>query len=212
MDPGEPGLHGPWLLELDRSGSFRVRQLPLASIRYETIEVGLEGVEEEGEVERRVVDGVRDALRAIEPEAGPLRYLNLRVRLTGRTRLHRSLGRRTWDDVTALELRMGEVRGVVERVEVATRPERQLARLAQGQDAPALLARLVLDLEAGTLADHELDLVRDAVARTEQVRGSRQYLPLGEMEDLETEVRVRSILSEQALLLLDELLADREAV
>ena len=212
MDPGEPGVHGPWLVEIDAGGRFEVRQIPLSTVRYETVEVSVAGVVEEGEVERRVVDAVHGALRDIEGAAGPLRYLSVRVRLTGRTRLHRWLEARTWEDVAGLEARHGEMRGVVERVEVATRPERDLDALIHGHDAPALLAQLVRNLESGELAAHEGELIRSAVARVEQVRGARQYLPLDDRQVAGPEAQVRGVLEEQALLLLDELLAEQEVV
>jgi DNA repair protein SbcD/Mre11 len=209
MDPGEPGVHGPWLLEIDAGGRMEVRQLPLATVRYETIDVPVEGVTGEGEIDRRVVDRVQDALRRVEPEAGPLKYLSLRVRLVGRTPHHRWLERRSWAEVAALEARHGDVRGLIERVEVATRPERDLEALAGGHDAPALLAALVQNLERGELSDLEGELVRRAHGRVDQVRATRQYLPLREEVDPLPEGAVRAVLAEQALLLLDELLAER---
>lgn len=210
MDPGEPGVHGPWLLEIDRGGRFEVRHLPLSAVRYETIDVAVDGVEEEGEVDHLVVQAVQGALRGVEAEAGPLRYLSLRVRLTGRTKLHRKLQRRSWEEVARLEAHHGEMRGLVEQVDVGTRPERDLEVLGRGQDAPALLARLVGNLENGTLEGHEAELLRRAIAAAAQVRGARQYLSLEEGEDPFPEAQVRTVLAEQGLLLLDELLAERE--
>jgi DNA repair protein SbcD/Mre11 len=210
MDPGEPGVHGPWLLEIDGRGRTEARQRPLATVRYETVEVPLEGVKEEGEVDRRVVDRVQEVLRSAEPEAGPLKFLNVRVRLVGRTPLHRWLERRGWNEVAGLEARHGEVRGLVERVEVATRPTRDLETLARGHDAPALLAALVRGLEDGDLAAPESELVRRAHTRAGQVAAARQYLPLREALDAFPEPAVRQVLGEQALLLLDELLIRRE--
>lgn len=209
MDPGEPGVHGPWLLEIDGGGRIEARQLPISTVRYETLDVSLEGVTAEGEVDRRVVDRVQEALQGVEAEAGPLKYLSVRVRLVGRTALHRWLERRSWAQVAGLEARHGEMRGLVERVEVATRPERDLAALARGHDAPALLAAFVRNLERGELSSFENELVHRARARVDQVRAARQYLPLREDADPLPEAAVQAVLGEQALLLLDELLAER---
>lgn len=209
MDPGEPGVHGAWLLEIEGSGRMEVRQRPLATVRYETVEVPLDGVTEEGEVDRRVVDRVHELLRSLEGEAGPLRYLSVRVRLVGRTPLHRRLERRSWEEVAELDARHGEVRGLVERVEVATRPERDLEALARGHDAPALLAALVRDLGQEELPPAVAELVRRAQARADQVAAARQYLTLRETTGAAPEAAVRRVLSEQALLLLDELLVQR---
>jgi DNA repair protein SbcD/Mre11 len=210
MDPGEPGAHGPWLVEIDRGGRFAARHLPLATVRYETIEVSVAGVEEEGEVDHLIVQAVQESLRGIEAEAGPLRYLSLRVRLTGRTKLNRRLQRRKWEDVVRLEAHQGEIHGLVEQVEVETCPERDLEVLADGHDAPALLARLVGNLKSGSLSGHEAELLRRATAAAAQVRGARQYLSLEQGEDPFPDPYVRGVLGEQGLLLLDELLAGRE--
>lgn len=211
MDPGEPGLHGPWLLQIDPAGRLEVRQLPLSTVRYERIEVNVEGTTEEGEVDRRVVDAVQETLRMVEAEAGPLQYLSVRVRLVGRTPLHRRLQLRRWEEqVHALEAKHSGMTGLVERVEVATRPARDLDELARGEDAPALLARLVRELERGESSPENAELVRRAAARVAQVRGARQYLPLGDGERDASEGRVHAVLREQALLLLDQLLAERE--
>ncbi|HEX6925781.1 MAG TPA: DNA repair exonuclease [Longimicrobiaceae bacterium] len=211
MDPGEPGVHGPWIVEIDSGGRFHARMLPLSTVRYDSIEVDVAGADEEAEVDRRVVASVHSALAAVEPEAGPLQYLSLRVRLTGRTPLHRRLQRRNWEEVGDLDARSGEMRAGVERLEIATRPARDLDELAHGQDAPALLARLIRNLDKGTLAPTEEELVRTAVAQVEEVWKARQYLPLQEEDDERpSEARVRELLGQQAMFLLDELLASRE--
>lgn len=210
MDPGEPGVHGPWLLEIDDGGRFGMRQLPLSAVRYETIEVDVGGVEEEREVDWRIANAAHVALRNAEGEAGPLRYLSLRVRLTGRTPLHRRLQMRSWEEAAALEAKHGPMTGLVERVEVATLPARDLEALSLGQDAPALLARLVRGLERGSLNPEESHLLRNAIARAEEVRGLRPYLVLEDPADAMAGDRVAQILAEQALLLLDELVAGKE--
>ncbi len=215
MDPGEPGVHGPWLLEIDSGGRFSARPLPLSRVRYETVDVDVAGVEEEGEAHQRVNAAVQDAIGEVEAEAGPLEYLSLRLRLTGRTKLHRTLEGFNWTAATEeFTARRGQIEAVVERVVVATRPERDLEALANGRHAPALLARLVRGLEQGTVSPAEEALLHRAMARVEEVSRlrSHQALAKGETRASMSEAQVREILREQAMLLLDTLLAEGEAV
>lgn len=214
MDPGESGVHGPWLLEVDAGGRFSARPIPLSRVRYETVEVNLEGAKEEGEAHQRVNAAVQDATAAVEAEAGPLEYLSLRLRLTGRTPLHTDLVHYGWEtSLDEFKSKRGQIEAVVERVQVATRPALDFEALAEGRHAPALLARLIRSLELGTMAPDEEALLRDAVARVEEVSRLSPYQPLHreEVEAVIAEERVRAILREQAMLLLDTLLAEREA-
>lgn len=212
MDPGEPGLHGPWLLEVDDGGRFSARQLPLSTVRYESRDVSLEGVEDEGEVHQRIVDGVRHAVAEIESEAGGLRYLSLRLRLVGRTRMDRWLREFDWTETDGLESRLGEIAAVVERVEVVTRPLLDLEAIAKGRDAPALLARLVQGLDSGELDERQEGLLREASARAAEVSRMSRYMPVREEGVEAGDAQTGELLRGQALLLLDVLLADREGV
>ena len=211
MDPGEPGLHGPWLLEIDSGGGMEARQLPLSTVRYGSVEVPMEGLEGEAglaEAHQRISAAVHEAARAIEAEAGPLRYLSLRVRLTGRTALHGALLKAEWSAAETLEARHGEITALVEQVIPATRPALDLDELARGHDAPALLARLVLGLEGGSLQADEEALMSAAMRSVGEVERTSRYIALegGHMDEGET----REVLRSQALLLLDSLLATAE--
>lgn len=211
MDPGEPGVHGVWLAELDAGGRFSARQIPLATVRYETADIDIGGLEDEGELGPRITDVVRRELaRRLEEGCGPLRYLSLRLRLTGSTALHRRLDRITATIGTDLQIEQDGVRAIVERVSAATRPARDLEALAKAGDAPGELARLVLGLRGlSQEAEHE-QLVARALRAAHTARASTTYaaLPADEIE-LSAD-QVKDLLAEQALFLLDEILAQKE--
>ncbi|HEX5580786.1 MAG TPA: DNA repair exonuclease, partial [Gemmatimonadaceae bacterium] len=126
MDPGEPGCHGAWIVELRAGEAPVATRLPLATVRYETVELDLDGLEDAGEIEGRAVAAVRERLHALAAERGPLRWLSVRLRVTGRTSLRREVERRLdqlGDDPIV------EVDGVsahVERVAVEVRPTHDL--------------------------------------------------------------------------------------
>lgn len=212
MDPGEPGLHGPWLLEIDAGGAMEARQLPLSTVRYDSVDVsvaGLEGEDGLAEAHQRISAAVHDRAREVESEAGPLRYLSLRVRLTGRTALHGPLQNEDWSAADDLEARQGEITALVERVVPATAPGFDLAELARGHDAPGMLARLVLGLDSGALQPEEQALVTATMRSVGEVERTPRFAALDDADTGETEAR--EILRSQALVLLDSLLATSEA-
>jgi DNA repair exonuclease SbcCD nuclease subunit len=215
MDPGEAGAHGVWIAELGPGRNASCRMVPLASVRYETVEVGVDGLDDAAEVDLRVVDAVRAALRRAVEGSAQLRYLSCRLRLVGRTPLHRALEERLHGVCEDLSLSHGEATAFVEEVEVRTAPERDLVALAGGQGAPAVLARLVGDLSGEDAAGGPETLLREAARRMDEVKRARPYLALvrdadEEREGAEEEIDVVSELRDQAALLLDELLAQKD--
>ncbi len=149
LDPGEPGAHGPWELTVAPDG-LTLRQIPLAPVRYERIEVVLEGAADPDAVWDAIHAAARESLlpglqhAPARPEA-----ILLRVRLTG-----------TVADETAAESaadgqgRFFDVAGVpcaVERVENHTRPPVDLEALAAEPSPAGEIARLILRLGGGTV-------------------------------------------------------------
>ena len=71
LDPGERGAHGPWLVTIE-GASVDARQLPLATVRYDEVDVDLGGVEDAAAAERAVIAGVENHLKAVgaaQPDA-----------------------------------------------------------------------------------------------------------------------------------------------
>jgi DNA repair protein SbcD/Mre11 len=142
LDPGEPGAHGAWIVELEPGRIPTARMVPLSSVRYDGVEVDVNGVADPDSLDRLVAEGVRAHLqRVVEEGCGRLRHLACHVRVTGRTPLHRTLDARLAERLGDLDAEHGEVQGRVERVEVATRPAVDLGDLARAGDAPGVLAR-----------------------------------------------------------------------
>lgn len=216
LSPKEPGRHGPWLVELSGGGRFEARQVARSPVRYEELEVDLEGVRAWDAVEQRLAEAVRALLAAITArEGGALEYLVCRVRFTGRTPLHRWLEAHLSRTLHDLKICHGRATAVVDDFSVETRPEWDLAGLARGTGPPALLARLVLALQ-GQGDDGEgkrlLQLGREAL---ESLAGSASFRLLGRDELLGglagSDAQLARELAQQGLLLLDELLAQKLA-
>ena len=198
LDPGETGAHGAWLLELAPGRRFTTRFVPLSSVRYDEVVVDLTGVVDLGEVDVRVAAAVRAHLESLVDDVA-LRCISCRLRVVGRTQVHRQLGPHLEALAADLELPgPGGATASVEKVEVATRPGYDLAELARGNDPVGLLARLLIGLddvdrasshqgaEPAAVPGHppagldpeQLRLLRDAERAAVEVAQSRAYLGL----------------------------------
>lgn len=210
LDPGEQGAHGPWIIDLPARGRPTLAQRPLATLRYVEVAVSLDGCATEDEVRRQTPLAVEDALAAHVAAQEGLRHLRCRVRLEGRTPLHRRVGDLVADVTSDLSIMQGSATATVEQVTVATRPVHDLQDLARGNDPPAALARLLLALEEGRSVDGLAALEVRLAQALRNLQRSPRYQPLRQDDDVDFEDEAgspRQLLQRQGLLLLDELLA-----
>jgi DNA repair protein SbcD/Mre11 len=212
LRPVERGPRGAWLVEVAPGRAPRFRQIPLSAVRYDIATVDLEGVAEQDGVRAAVVAAVAGRLETlVNGDVGPLEVVSCRVHLTGRTPLHSRLGRLLADlgDLDLAE-RHG-VRLVVERIVAETRPALDLDDLARGSDAPALLARLLLELDdaGGGVADEALGRAARAAAG---ILSRPYYSGLAEPSDADPDPGLQAVVRRQASQLLDELVRQKEAV
>ena len=217
MDPGETGAHGPWLLDLNGQTRLRPRQVPTCLVRYERLEIDVGGAATVDDVRTRVLKGLRGHLEPVCKGCGPLELVSCRLVLAGRTPLHRQLRRIAAEMQADLEVPSGAVIARVEKVDVATRPAIELPELARGGGPPAVLARLLIDLHAETRDSATEALAERLAGELSGVWEARPYLPLNSSADPERPpepapdgARARRILFDQGMLLLDELLAQKE--
>jgi predicted phosphodiesterase len=178
LDWTETGAHGGWLVELSNGRLGEPVPAALATVRWEALPVDLAGAGDAEAARARIVEAARGAAERLAA-AGPgaPEWLLLRATLEGRTRAHgelagvvAELGREA-----PLDLAAGDARARVVEVADRTRPELDLADLARGDGAPAVLAGLLLDLERGA-AEREL------VARAQEaLRGVDSYRPYADL-------------------------------
>ena len=151
LDPGEPGMHGVWLAEVSPN-SVQVQaptQLPLSSIRYESITIDVKGVSDETDLRVRLREELRSRADVCRTESGTfLKALVADLFVEGMTPvadkveciLRELQEAQELDTSVAVEIRKSFSR--------ATRPL-EIAALAQGKSLPSVLARLIRDLESG---------------------------------------------------------------
>ncbi len=162
LDPGEAGPHGPWILECTPAG-LDIEHLPLAPLRWEEVEVSLEGIEgyedvgvriEDaiGRLHRGIVDGYSKARFDAGKERASLHPLAVgcRLRFCGRISGRRGIERRleSEDLIDNFDIEQKGIRYFVHDWRMETRPPIDLDDLARGSDPLALLARRILALRS----------------------------------------------------------------
>ena len=206
LDPGEPGPRGPWRLEC-AGPEFALEHLPLGPLRWEEIEVALDGLESAEEVHTLTVSALDALHERLCAERFRPRATGCRLRFTGRTahpnEVRRSLA--ASDPLRILHPRDDVVYFVHDwRFEAS--PALDLDELARGADPPALLARKILLLRRPAEDPERQALLADARRRLES-QGARRpfngFNPPAEEEAAE-------LLERAALGALAELLNQRE--
>lgn len=211
MDPGETGMHGAWIVTVAAGARPAPRCIPLSTVRYEALEVDLTGVTDEDEARSRVVAAIRAALQEAATDAGPLTYLCSRVRLTGRTHLHRSLTgiARGFEEEFSLPDMSGRVTALVERVTIDTRPAIDLQALAAAPHPAGEVARMLQALDGNTDPPPEYrPLIDRTVAALRAVADHRWYRDVAGDPAPDASV-ARRYLVQEGWRLLDTLLQER---
>jgi hypothetical protein len=196
MEPGRP---------------VRAELIPLATVRYGTLDIDVGGIADVPAARSLFADRVREAAREMV-RGTPLRHVSLRLRLVGRSTLHRELEREAGLMAADLTLEVEGASVHVERVSVDVRPARDLEALSLGSDALSLVARLLRDIEQGQQHERHAELFRalDAVPTT--LQAARPYKQLDPVSQEENRKSLDEALARQASLLLDEMLAQKESV
>ncbi len=159
LDPGEPGRHGPWLVEIRGRGRVRAEQLAVAPLRFEPLRLALEefAETEPTAIEDALFAAIGGRLRELHDCLGDdvemLQAVGVRLQVDGTARcpagVRRALqtlqGRGLYKDLGAAATR---VRYFCEQLVVEVKPMVSLAELASERSAVGILARKLLQFEA----------------------------------------------------------------
>lgn len=207
-DPGESGPHGAWLLEVAPGGALELQSVPLAPLRWETLEVSLNGLRDPVDATGRIVaeiDALHERLQPTEPQPAAV---GCRLRLTGRTALRRAVSRTLAGADPRTTYPRAGISYFVHAYRLEALPELDLASLADGADPAGLLARKLLLLRDRANQQQRLALIRRARERLASLPERRRALA-GVAEPPDDE-RVADLLEEAALTALDALLEQQE--
>ncbi len=214
LDPGERGPHGAWTVTVAPEGRLDAQAVPLATVRYERVTVDVTELATTDAAEQALLRALRSRLETVIQETDSVRRLVARLHIEGRTSLHQALEARTETIERDLTVHVGEATATVDTITLDTRPEHDLEALAEGRDAPAVLAQLLLDLEREHDTEAVADLLRDAQNAAQTVHEASGYDPLRRDPDvsgLPSSDVLRTTLYQRGLLLLDALHAQSGA-
>ena len=172
LDRSESGPHGPWLISMAQGRIDDVTHLPLAPLRWESVDIDLEGIGEPAEAKGRILTALQDIDRQIT-ESSSSQGLAFAPDAVG---VHITLRGRTRFGTAVLDEFSGTREDVIysgtdnrcyfiERVSADTRPEIDLEELARQATPPGLLAKRLLLLDEPEGYTESDDLVAKAQQR-----------------------------------------------
>jgi hypothetical protein len=158
-----------------------------------------------------ISEEIKDHVRT-ELDTRSLELSLVRVRLTGRTDAHSALVEKHRSMERDLGFREGSVSVRIESINVDTRPAIDLEDLAEGDNAAAHLADLLLEIENGDPQETYSEVVGDSLGAVRQAHSANAYNPLRRETELEDPADGDAIefLEQQARVLLDTLLNQKE--
>ena len=209
LDPGERGSHGATLVTLEPGVKATARQLPLARLRWEAINLEVGDVQDAEALDSAVVQALRATHDSIEADDGPVKTVGCRLFLRGRTALHRRLP-------VLIETMQGELKPTfddidyfIEKAVDLTQPDLPLEEVARSSDPAGLLARKLVILGDREPREEYHRLIRGASRAMEGVRSSVSFAALPDATGVQPEDEIRSILMRTGLSMLDSLLAQK---
>lgn len=203
----ETGPRGPWLIQVE-GRDIAADQLPLAALRYETLEIDCSDLDDAGELGTRVLAAARERLRPLAEYEFPPAAVGLRITLAGQSSVAPALAQAATE--LAADGRSWEEQGIacfIHRIDSALLPRLDLKRLARQSDPCGLLARRLLALQRPDDEEYQrlVRLARESMSPALRAR---------EFRDLEYEpddAAIAGWLDRAGRLALIRLVAQREA-
>lgn len=195
----ETGARGPWLLRWRHSG-LEIEQLPLAPLRYEVLELDLSELDQAEGLAELILSQSRLRAAELVQQGCMAEVVGLRLNLSGRCRFERQLPATV--DQLMNESRPWDEHGLVmfvQKINTQTRPDFDLAEVAQRADPCGLLARRLQILADPGHPNHQ-SLLDQARGRLARVAGLREFQALGVNVDDEVVRRSLQHAGQRALL------------
>jgi len=204
LDPGEPGPHGALLVTVEPGRRVTAELLPLAALRWESVEIPLEEVVDRDALDAAIIDALARKHDEIRGELASARAVGCRMRLRGRTPVHRQLPDLLPAICDDLRRELDGVEYFIEKVVDESRPDVNLEDLARSTDPAGLLASRLILLERREPAIDYQALIGRARAAVAAKR-----FPSGRKEI--TDDQLRELLIMSGLTMMDELLRQKES-
>lgn len=182
LDPGELGAHGPWMIHIDGTGRIRPHQHLISPLRWEYVDVNVEGVVNAEDLGDLLLDAAERSAAEIHVSGHTPAALGLRMRLVGKTRQYGSLSKYVEDKAWAdLRRNVGATIVFVNKLINNIEPAENLEAIAKGNDPPALLAQMLLSLARQD--EDGLRLIEDARVKLTAQADNTTWSPLKQVRD-----------------------------
>lgn len=209
LAPDEAGLHGYWTVELHGTQKAKPEFHAVSGVRYESVDVEISDITTIAEVRSNIHTTLHNRFKDFIEEADTT-HISVRLTLIGVSPVHAKLSEITNEQFDDYTLTNNSSSLFIERISIATRPKRDITSLALGSDAPAAIARLIEALEANNLSREQQQLLDDAQRSTMSVVQANPFKPIQMEPEGTSPLDVREIIRSHSLLLLEELLAQKE--
>ena len=178
----ESGAHGPWLMTVERGMLSEMEHLPLAPLRWESLDLDIEGITEPDDAKGVLTARLRKVDASFDNSVHGPEAVGLDLRFTGRTHLgDAALNRFTDEDRGHVPAGTSDRHYFIHRMSVHTRPKIELAELAEQPDPLGLLAQRLLWLEKPEGHSDRDDLVNLARKRLAQEASKPVWSDLGKV-------------------------------
>lgn len=169
MDPGEPGAHGPWLIEVGQGRIRDIRQIPLAPIRWEVLSLDLSTLEDIADLDQRLISQVERFDETRFDQGAAPKAVGLRIKFVGRCSMAKELDQ--WIERSidhSIHFPVGDRLYFVEHLEAEVLPEMSLEDLSKRQDPLGLLAVRLRLLDRPEEDSERQDLINATRKRLQQ--------------------------------------------
>lgn len=164
--PGEQGIHGPWVIDIDTSGGVNFSQIPVSGVQYESLVVDVSAANDTTTLQTILSGEIRDQVEAFARHNCQLETLVCRLVLHGTPELDTGEIRKQCAALQETGLECSRVRVLVDDISLDLRPP---VDLDEYRDEPGML---------GVLAQLLDDIERDRVPSDLQERLLRQLAKL----------------------------------
>ncbi|MEX2411686.1 MAG: DNA repair exonuclease, partial [Candidatus Paceibacterota bacterium] len=208
----ETGSHGPFLLSVEETNRVKAEIIPLSPIRYEKLEVDITEVADKSEFRNLITKSLSED---VENKVEELQYVSqiiYDIILVGKHALKAEFS--NWSQNTeefeqeyASET-VASIRKVINRIEPKVQ---NLEELAKQPDPTGLLAKAILDLQAGNSSEFITILSEEFGRKLSSVNAASTYQPLRKAEEqyVESSEAAKEFLLQECEQLLAELLSQK---
>ncbi len=145
LDPSETGPRGPWLVKLSADGGVEPEHIALAPLRWERIQVPVDGIGHADDLADRLLAEARERAWTLAEDGLAPRALGLRAELVGASSAYDNIRKWIADGAWKSMLRSaGDTVVFFNRITDAMDLSLDLRQLASGHDPAALLAQRLL--------------------------------------------------------------------